>query len=108
MLMLLPQLTRAHHTILANARTTAGRFAELGKPDKNEKHLLPYIHQIHSAYSSLLATVHTNLGTTTTHQIGKINNQITTANKKRLQKDLRELQEARRQEKLDGGATGKT
>ncbi len=101
--MLLPQLTYRHQTILVNARTTAGRFAELGKPDKNEKNLLPYIHQIHSAYSSLLATVHTNLGTTTTHQIGKINHQITTANKKRLQKDLRELQEAGRQEKLDGG-----
>jgi len=34
--MLLPQLTRAHQTILANARTTAGRFAKLGKPDKSE------------------------------------------------------------------------
>jgi len=40
----LPQPTRAHHATLANARTTAGRFAELGKPDKNEKSLLSYIH----------------------------------------------------------------
>lgn len=101
-------LASAHQSILQNACTTARRFAELGKPEKHEKHLAPYIHQIQAAYNGLLSSIHANLNTTATLYMGKIDAQISGENKKQLQKDIRKLEESKRQDKLDGSTSSHT